>query len=417
MEILYISSVPSAKEFQHIKSQCRTDKKGYVYGMNESGFKFHTLIMKGMCSRSDVHVTSVVGRSVGRSSHKGFYWKRYQEQAGENLRYDHLGFLNFPVIKHLMVGAGFFGRTVKWLRKTRGQERAIIMDAAYVTAHPFVLAANCLSKCHTSAIFCDIYEYMGDVKDARNNDNVSFLHRMVRKLAASSYRKLDSFIFLAEEMSDVVNPEHKPYIVMEGLVDVNMQTVSNNLEDKVPQKTVMYAGSLNGSYGLKNLVEGFLAYSNPDARLWIFGAGDYEPQIREAARQDERILFGGALNLEQVVEKELQVTLMINPRPTDLEFTRYSFPSKNMEYMVSGTPILTTRLPAMPRDYYDYIYTIDGNTPADITAALEKVFALTPEELHEMGGKAREFVLTKKNNVAQAGRILDLVCKERAKNS
>lgn len=406
MEILYISSVPSASEFQHTKEQF---KSGFIYGMNESGYKFHTLIMDGMRSRPDVNITSVVGRSVGRSTHKGFYWRKVKEQAAENLSYDHIGFINFPVIKHLMVGAGFFCRTLKWLRKTKGQERAIIMDAAYVTAHPFVLAARRFGKCHTSAIFCDIYEYMGDVKDARNNDHVSLPRRIMRKVATSSYKQLDSFILLTEQMNGVVNKQGKPYIVMEGLVDVNMRAVPNNLEDKAPEKTVMYAGALRAQYGLKNLVEGFMAYPNPDVRLWIFGAGDYAPEIEKAAQQDPRIQFGGMINLEQVVEKELKATVMVNCRPADMEFAKYSFPSKNMEYMVSGTPILTTRLPGMPGEYYDYIYTIDGNTAADVTAALEKVLAETPEALHEKGMEARSFVLTKKNNVAQSGRILRLV--------
>lgn len=406
MEILYISSVPSAKEFQHTKEQY---KSGFIYGMNESGYKFHTLIMDGLRSRADVNITSVVGRSVGHSTHKGFYWKRCRERIAENLCYDHIGFINFPVVKHLMVGVGFFNRTAQWLRRTRGQERAIIMDASYVTAHPFVLAAGIFGKCHKTAIFCDIYEYMADVKDARNNDHVSLPRRMMRKVAGHSYSKLDSFILLTEQMNDVVNPSHKPHIVMEGLVDVNMRTVPNRLENKTPEKTLMYAGALRAQYGLKNLVEGFMAYPAQDARLWIFGAGDYAPEIEKAACQDKRITFGGMLSLEQVVEKELEATVMVNCRPADMEFARYSFPSKNMEYMVSGTPILTTRLPGMPGEYYDYIYTIDGSTPEDLTAALEKVLALTPETLHEKGMSAREFVLTRKNNIAQSGRILELV--------
>lgn len=406
MEILYISSVPSPREFDRIKDRF---KDGFVYGMNESGYKFHTLILDGMRTRQDVKITSVVGRSVSSNTHRGIFWKRSVDRVSENLCYDHIGLISLPVIKHLMVGCGYFFRTLGWLRRTAGTPRAIVMDAAYVTAHPFVFAARAFVKCHTTAIFCDIYEYMGSVKDARNNEKTNLFRRIVRKVATNSYAKCQSFIFLTEQMSDVVNPQHKPYIVMEGLVDVTMEEMPNRLEDKAEEQIIMYAGALRAQYGLKNLVEGFTAYQNPDARLWIFGAGDYAPEIEAAAARDCRIYFGGMIPLAQAVQAELKATLLVNARPVGMEFTRYSFPSKNMEYMVSGTPILTTRLPGMPKDYYPYVYTIDGDTPQDVTLALEKTMSNSRAQLHEKGLAARRFVLEQKNNVAQAGRILNLV--------
>lgn len=406
MEILYISSVPSPKEFQHTKDMFR---QGFIYGMNESGYKFHTLILNGLCSHPDVHIRSVVGRSVSMQTHSGMFWKKQVEKASPALEYIHIGFLNIPGIKHLCIGAGYFFQTLKWLWQNRGKEKAIIMDAAYITAHPFVLAAAGFGKCHISAIFCDLYEYMADVKDARNNDRVGFTRKLARRVARSSYNKLDSFILLTEQMNPVVNPQKKPYIVMEGLVDIHMKTVPNELQSKDPHAVVMYAGALRAQYGLKNLVEGFQCYNNPDARLWIFGAGDYADDIRRAAEVDNRIVFGGMIPLQEVVEKELQATLLVNARPVGMEFTQYSFPSKNMEYMVSGTPVLTTRLPGMPQDYYAHIYTIDGDEASHVTKALEQVFSNTPTQLHEKGLEARAFVLEQKNNLIQSGRILSLV--------
>lgn len=408
MEILYISSVPSPAEFQHTKD---TFRQGFIYGMNESGYKFHTLILNGLCSHPDVHIRSVVGRSVSMQTHSGLFWKKRVDKVSSALEYIHIGFMNVPVIKHLCIGAGYFFQTLKWLRQNRDKEKAIIMDAAYITAHPFVLAAA-FGKCHISAIFCDIYEYMADVKDARNNEKVSFVRKTARSIARSSYNKLDSFILLTEQMNYAVNPGKKPYIVMEGLVDINMTTVPNELKDKAPFPVVMYAGALRAQYGLKNLVEGFQGYANPDARLWIFGAGDYAEDIQKAAETDNRIIFGGMIPLSEVVEKELRATLLVNARPIGMEFTQYSFPSKNMEYMVSGTPVLTTRLPGMPTDYYEHIFTIDGDSPHDVTVALEQVFSLSPSTLHKKGLGARAFVLDKKNNVIQAGRILSLIAKK-----
>ena len=132
-------------------------------------------------------------------THSGMFWKKQVEKASPALEYIHIGFLNIPGIKHLCIGAGYFFQTLKWLWQNRGKEKAIIMDAAYITAHPFVLAAAGFGKCHISAIFCDLYEYMADVKDARNNDRVGFTRKLARRVARSSYNKLDSPAHRANE--------------------------------------------------------------------------------------------------------------------------------------------------------------------------------------------------------------------------
>ncbi len=408
MEILYISSVPSPKEFDRIKTQVKEGILLTTYGMNESGFKFHTLIMNGMVAEGKNRILSLVGRSVSRSTHKGLFWKKIREKDGL-IEHLHLPFINFPGLKHLGIGLSFFFNTLGWQIRNRGKEKGIVMDASYISVLPFVLAACKGFQCKKTAIYCDIYDYMANVKDARENENIGFMRKMARKITANSYRQLDSYVFLTEQMNEVINPTGKPYIVMEGLVDINMKTFDNELSQKAEGKVVMYAGALREAYGLKNLAEGFMNCTNGDARLWIFGDGDYKDELKAFQAKDPRITYFGAVPLKTVVEKELEATVMINPRPADMEFTKYSFPSKNMEYMVSGTPILTTRLPGMPQEYYDYIYTVDGSTAEDITLALNKVLAQSKEELHEFGKKAKEFVLSKKNNTAQAKRILSLL--------
>ena len=77
--------------------------------------------------------------------------------------------------------------------------------------------------------------------------------------------------------------------------------------------------------------------------------------------------------------------------------------------MVSGTPILTTKLPGMPKEYYPYIYLLEDETPKGITEKLQEIFALSMEEREEMGANARGFVLQHKSNVAQAKKIMKFI--------
>ena len=116
------------------------------------------------------------------------------------------------------------------------------------------------------------------------------------------------------------------------------------------------------------------------------------------------------LNTE-IVAREQEATLLVNPRPTDEEYVKYSFPSKTMEYMASGTPVLTTVLPGMPKEYHPYVYLLEDETAGGITKMLKEVLSNSDEELFRKGTEARRFVLEQKNNVIQARKILEMLSK------
>ena len=171
---------------------------------------------------------------------------------------------------------------------------------------------------------------------------------------------------------------------------------------------------MSKQYGLENLVQGFQNANIPDAQLHIYGPGDYVDELKEIARDDQRVVYGGMLLNSEIVDKEMEATLLVNPRPTQEAFVRYSFPSKTMEYMASGTPVLTTVLPGMPKEYYPYVYFIQDETPEGIAQALTNVMTCSDEELFHKGMEGRNFVLSQKNNVVQSEKIINMLeCNKR----
>ena len=136
---------------------------------------------------------------------------------------------------------------------------------------------------------------------------------------------------------------------------------------------------------------------------------DADIDLAAITREHPNIRYGGVLLNHQVVEKEMEATLLVNPRPTVEEFVQYSFPSKNMEYMASGTPLLTTRLPGMPAEYYPYVYLLEEESPQGIADALRQILSHSEEDLHRKGTAARDFILGTRNNVAQGQKILTML--------
>ena len=131
--------------------------------------------------------------------------------------------------------------------------------------------------------------------------------------------------------------------------------------------------------------------------------------LRALQREDGRIELRGVAENEAVVREELKATLLINPRPSGEDFTAYSFPSKNLEYMVSGTPVLTTKLSGMPREYDTYAYLFTDESVEGMANTLRQTLSLPRETLHEKGLAAKAFVLANKSNKAQAMRVLALL--------
>ena len=130
--------------------------------------------------------------------------------------------------------------------------------------------------------------------------------------------------------------------------------------------------------------------------------------MKEYCKKFPSIKYMGVKPNAEIVEEELKASLLVNPRHSTGEYTEYSFPSKNLEYMVSGTPVLTTELAGMPDEYKDYVFLIKDETSDGIAQDFRDILSQTPEELHAFGVRAKEFVLREKNNVIAAKKIMEL---------
>ena len=105
-----------------------------------------------------------------------------------------------------------------------------------------------------------------------------------------------------------------------------------------------------------------------------------------------------------------EADLLLNPRPSNIDLSRYSCPSKTFEYMASGTPVLMTKLPGLPEEYYPYLYFFEGESAEGFAKGIRAVLESSKEELHEKGRLAQEFLVKEKNADLQVGRIVDFIC-------
>lgn len=219
----------------------------------------------------------------------------------------------------------------------------------------------------------------------------------------------DLYVLLTSQMNELVNPNMKPHIVMEALCDLSMANTDVRQEEKSSPRTVIYAGGVHERYGLKMLAEAFVQANISDTRLVYYGSGPYVEEYIKLCAANPNLEYRGVAPNDEIVAEEMKATLLVNPRPTTEEFTKYSFPSKNMEYMASGTPLLTTNLPGMPEEYHQYVYLFEEESVQGYADALRKVLSLPADIIYAKGGQAKMFVLQDKNYLVQAQRVLGLL--------
>ncbi len=388
MNVIYIASTCSREKYTEY-----VESKGAR--VSQQAQKYNLLLAEGLAENAAA-VDLISSRPINRRLYSKLWFKGEREIAN-GIRFNYVPFVNYKGFRNVFVLVSVFFNVL--FSKNKRNKTVVICDALNIVATMAALAASALRGFKTVGIVTDVPCHLS------NMQNIPF-HQ---KLNLAVMKKFKGYLLLTEPMSEIVNPKSRPYIVLEGHADMAMANRGNTLTEKADKKICFYAGSLKKVYGIKNLVEGFIAADIPDTELHIYGDGDYANELRELVKKYDNVIYHGVAPNREIVEAELKATLLINPRPTNEEYTKYSFPSKNMEYMASGTPVLTTRLPGMPKDHKDHVFFIEKEDADGIKEALLSVFEKTPKELHEFGAKAKDFILEEKNNKAQAKKVMDFV--------
>jgi glycosyltransferase involved in cell wall biosynthesis len=157
------------------------------------------------------------------------------------------------------------------------------------------------------------------------------------------------------------------------------------------------------------LVAALRHISDPDIRLIISGRGGLEREIRQAARSDPRITVAGFLDRQQWRSLLVSATALVNPRLSDHVENRYNFPSKLIDYLAAGRPVITTLSGDLDPEYLEVTVPLLEETPGGLAALLQETIDRPGDELAELGARGREFVLREKNWGRQAKRVYEFI--------
>lgn len=386
MKIIFGCSNCSQRKFEELE-------KKYNIRTGRAIQKYNLLLNRGFAANG-ARVSVISGLPINRSvtSQKLI---REKDDRELNVRYHYITTLNLPVFRQLMI---FFGTFFGVLRQKKEKQTFAVFDCLNI-ACAIGMALGCkIRGIKTTAIVTDLPE-------------MEHSSPVIIKVNNLLFNLADSFILLTEQMNGRVNKKSKPYIVLEGHVDSEAPVPEDQLkyEEINGKKVILYAGNIKKIYGIQNLVNGFLQANIENSELRIYGNGDFKQELEALCECNSGLKYLGVTDNAEIVRQEQKASLLVNPRPSEPEYTKYSFPSKNMEYMVSGTPLLTTVLPGMPSEYCPYVLLLEDESAEGICGALKSFFELDLPERKSIGKSAREFVINNKSNIVQAKKIIDFL--------
>ncbi len=390
------------KNIIYVSNMCTEEKlealfQGNYQGVPQQIQRYHRIFVSGLSNREDLEVNVLSALPITKENCD--LRRIPKEKKYENgIAYHFLATKNSSIWKRMGDLFGGFFHVLPFSKK----DSVLIVDILDVSIVFGAIFAAKIKRIPIIGIVTDIPDYLFVISKAH------------AKLANKNIKLCNAYILLTEQMNEVINKTRKkPYIVMEGHVPKEVDTELDNKESilKYKEFVCLYAGILDERYGVADLVRGFLLAELPNARLDLYGEGSYKEEILRLEKLHPQICYQGVKSNKEIVMEEKKASLLINPRPSKEQFVKYSFPSKNLEYMVSGTPILTTALPGMPEEYKQYSYIIEEESDKGIAKMLQLIASKTSLERDSFGKQAKDFVKAYKSGDAQAKKVEDFVRK------
>ncbi|HQB32738.1 MAG TPA: glycosyltransferase family 4 protein [Erysipelotrichaceae bacterium] len=313
----------------------------------------------------------------------------------KNAKCYQIGFVNLPILKHCLIQYNL----EKVLAKFKKQP--VLIYSPYLS---FLRPVEKLGFSDSAAVVIADFPDLYNMKF--NNRLKQNIYDFSVKKTYETLKKFKNYVLLSEHMKERL-PAAEDYIVVEGMT--NMTSFSGD-SISFSEKAVLYSGALHFNTGIRHLIEEFQKIKSEGVELWICGSGEADEYLKQMSGQDGRIRYFGLLSLEEVKELQNKCSIMVNPRKPEMLFSRYSFPSKTFEYLVSGKPTVMYKLPSIPAEYDDYLYYIDDEN--SLSEIIDRIFNTDKDILLERGLKQIDFVLNEKNYITQTKKIYRFLNKD-----
>ncbi len=395
LKLLYIGSVlPDRKEF-------------FTSAFSRAGTMFQLNLLLGLKHAGLIPSSILSYLQIRSFPGSGQLWLgSCQAMLPENMPVSLLPFVNVTPIKQISLGVITLFRILKWGWHHR------------LTAHKVIYTFNLTVP---PGIFTLVGARLIGAKavDSLNDINIpgqtvpnSFFNRVDFFLQRKIIPLFDGHVSVSDRIMEDFAPGRQ-FVRLEGGVTAEMlhkpDAAGRNPWNKTSRFTIVSAGSLDEANGFKVLLEAFSQLQGDQYRLFIAGGGPLSSEVQKAAELDTRISYYGFIPFAEVLALYRSANVLINMRLTKTLDTKYFFPSKMMEYLASGTPVISTCTGHVESDFGDFVFLLRDETATSLAEMIRQVKSLDPSLLAERGLKAQAYMEKNKTWDAHGRKVADFI--------
>ena len=171
---------------------------------------------------------------------------------------------------------------------------------------------------------------------------------------------------------------------------------------------LLYTGALDQWGGITQLLDAFQRLRIPNATLVVTGWSQWSA-IRKRLETTPGVEYRGRVDEATLLKLAEQASVLVNPRPANIPGNQMNFPSKLLEYLTYGRPVVTTMTPGVAPEYADFTIPAKSDTPDDLAAAIDRALSLDHAHRVEMARRAEHFLSTTRLWSIQAERLWDFL--------
>ena len=155
-------------------------------------------------------------------------------------------------------------------------------------------------------------------------------------------------------------------------------------------KTLVFAGTINPENGANILIEFVRQNTKVKFELHFYGDGESTSAIQALAEVDDRVKYFGRVSESELQEKLQCADLLISLRDPDGSSKNYSFPSKLINFMATGVPVISNRFHGLDDSYFEYLYIVENFDASSVAKKLLSILEIGKDM--KLGDAARQFV-------------------------
>lgn len=174
----------------------------------------------------------------------------------------------------------------------------------------------------------------------------------------------------------------------------------------------LFTGSMGPWAGSSLLVESFRHIGSRRSELWLCGKGSNR-DVEQAARIDSRIKLLGLVEEERLQQLSRQATVFVNPREPSIPANYSNFPSKVLEYLSYGKPVISTWTDGLSPEYREVLVVVEGESPLNLAAKIEEALLWDDRQRDAYATRVSLFLKSRKLWTIQADGLLEWLEAER----